>query len=135
MITRRTVEAPILEGTAPVPSDWSVGLRITNNGSTPLQQPRLLVKTTFAGAEKFTVRGLETILPGETADIIIPLGEYGFSFPSGAATREYIDISLFDAAYRDRPLAYWEHTICIEPYSQEYIYKHAYTRTFDRRHP
>ena len=106
MITRRTVEAPILEGTAPVPSDWSVGLRITNNGSTPLQQPRLLVKTTFAGAEKLTVRGPETILPGETADIIIPLGGYEFSFPSGAATREYIDISLFDAAYRDRPLAY-----------------------------
>ena len=75
------------------------------------------------------------ILPGETADIIVPLGQYEFSFPGGSETREYIDISLFDALERDRPLAYWNHTICIAPYSPEYIYEHVYKANHGYRKP
>ena len=135
MISRRALGAPVMEGKAPVPSDWSVGLRITNEGNAPLQQPRLLLHTTFAGAENLTVRGPEMILPGETADIIVPLGQYEFSFPGGSETREYIDISLFDALERDRPLAYWNHTICIAPYSPEYIYEHVYKVNHGYRKP
>ena len=62
------------------PDTWNAGFRITNNSDAPLRHLRLEMSTLQGSSTKSVeVQGLDELSPGESTDIVVPLGGYFIS--------------------------------------------------------
>ena len=99
------------------PDTWNAGFRITNNSAAPLRHLRLEMKTfEWSGDKKVEVQGPAELAPGETADIIVPLGGYRIDGNERIGQRNF-DLSLYADSF-ERRIASWSVSVFTEKYKK-----------------
>lgn len=95
------------------PDTWNAGFRITNNSAAPLRHLRLEMTTfEWSGDKRVEVQGPAELAPGETADIIVPLGGYHITGNERIGQRNF-DLSLFEDSFEKR-IASWSVSVFTE---------------------
>ena len=95
------------------PAEWNAGFRITNNSAAPLRHLRLEMRTfEWSGDKRVEVQGPAELAPGETADIIVPLGGYRIDGNLRIGCRDF-DLSLYADSF-ERRIASWSVSVFTE---------------------
>ncbi len=88
------------------PAEWNAGFRITNNSDAPLRHLRLEMSVTEMYTEKkVEVQGPDELPPGESTDIIVPLGGYLISGNERIGSQDF-HLKLYADAFEPH-LAAW----------------------------
>ena len=99
------------------PDTWNAGFRITNNSAAPLRHLRLEMQTfEWSGDKRVEVQGPAELAPGETVDIIVPLGGYRIDGNERIGQRNF-DLSLFADSF-ERRIASWTVSVFTEKYKK-----------------
>ena len=99
------------------PDTWNAGFRITNNSAAPLRHLRLEMRTfEWSGDKRVEVQGPAELAPGETVDIIVPLGGYRIDGNERIGQRDF-DLSLFADSF-ERRIASWTVSVFTEKYKK-----------------
>ena len=95
------------------PDTWNAGFRITNNSAAPLRHLRLEMRTfEWSGDKRVEVQGPAELAPGESTDIIVPLGGYRIDGNLRIGCRDF-DLSLYADSF-ERRIASWSVSVFTE---------------------
>ena len=99
------------------PDTWNAGFRITNNSAAPLRHLRLEMRTfEWSGDKRVEVQGPAELAPGESTDIIVPLGGYRIDGNERIGQRNF-DLSLYADSF-ERRIASWSVSVFTEKYKK-----------------
>lgn len=99
------------------PDTWNAGFRITNNSDAPLRHLRLEMSTLQGSSTKSVeVQGLDELSPGESTDIVVPLGGYFISGNERIGWQDFY-LKLYADAFEPH-LAAWVVGVFTEKYKK-----------------
>ena len=99
------------------PDTWNAGFRIKNNSDAPLRHLRLEMRTfEWSGDKRVEVQGPAELAPGESTDIIVPLGGYRIDGNERIGSRDF-DLSLYADSF-ERRIASWSVSVFTEKHQK-----------------
>ena len=100
------------------PDTWNAGFRITNNSDAPLRHLRLEMSVTEMYTEKkVEVQGTDELAPGESTDIIVPLGGYLISGSERIGCQDFW-LTLYADSFEPH-LTFWVVRVFTEKYKND----------------